>query len=59
MGMKALMDLRPELDVEENLSLIPLTRKSSAKLSRKIAKASARQERHGRMQQARRQAMRH
>ena len=50
MGMKALMDLRPELDVEENLSLIPLTRKSSAKLSRKIAKASARQERHGRMQ---------
>lgn len=52
-------DLKPNQEAEENLSLIATMRKSSAKPLRRNAKASARQGRHGRMQQARRRAMQH
>ena len=46
MEMMALRDLRPKLEMDENLSQIALTRKSSAKtIEEKIVKASARQER--------------
>ncbi len=51
--------LETNQEAEENLSLIAPMRKSSAKPLRRIAKASARQGRHGRMQQARRRAMQH
>ena len=52
-------DLKPNLEAEESLSLIAPMRKSSARPLRRIAKASARQGRHGRMQQARKRAMQH